>query len=94
MHRCAGRLEAAILAAETYKISLDRAQAEAKSCERSEPAPNSADALGAEFFAPPLVRITDETKHREALASVAEAEALIHGELATFGRAFTQVVAG
>ncbi len=92
--RRAGRLEAAIFAAETYKISLERAETEAKSYERSEPAPNSADALSAEFFAPPRVRITDETKHREALATVAAAKALTHGELATVGRAFTRVVEG
>jgi len=92
--RRAGRLEAAILAAAIFKISLERAQAEAKSYERSEPAPGSTDALFAELTAPPPVRITDETKHREALERAAEAKALTHGELATFGQAFTQVVAG
>ncbi len=90
--RRAGRLEAAILAAEQYKISLDRAQTEVKQYERIEP---SRDPL--EFMSPPPPPkpiITDERKHQEALASAAEAKALVRGELATFGWAFMQVVAG
>ncbi len=95
--RRAGRLEAAILAAEQYKISLDRAQAEAKRYERIEQPPPPPDPLAA-FLPPPppppKLIITDERKHQEALASAAEAKALVRGELATFGWAFMQVVAG
>jgi len=97
--RRAGRLEAAILAAEEYKIALDRAQAEAKSYERMEqpPSRDPLTLLQEELVPPPpppKLVITHERKHQEALASAAEAKALVRGELATFGWAFMQVVAG